>query len=68
MPACLLPEKSMHRRLIVPFHPRVVPSRQPLIKMDVFPTSLYLASLGQNLPQRPGVNEFSKDPFALNSK
>jgi hypothetical protein len=68
MPACLLPAKSMRRRLIVPFHPRVVPSRQPLIEIKVFLTSLYLASLGQNLPQRPGVNKFSQDPFALNSK
>jgi hypothetical protein len=58
----------MHRRLIVPFHPRVVPSRQPLIEIKVFLTSLYLASLAPNLPQRPVTDEFSKDPFALNSK
>jgi hypothetical protein len=68
MPACLLPAKSMRRRLIVPFHPRVVPSRQPLIEIKGFLTSLYLVSLGPNLPQRPVANEFSKDPFALNSK
>ena len=54
MPACLLPEKSMRRRLIVLFHPRVVPSRQPLIEMKVFPTSLYLASLGSIFLNAPG--------------
>ena len=67
MPTYLLPE-NCDTLTTLPFHPRVVPSRQPLIETRVFPTSLYLASLGQNLAQRPGVNVFSQDTFALNSK
>ncbi len=59
---------SSRRSDDLPFHLRVVPSRQSLIETRVFPTSLYLASLGQNLAQRPGVNVFSQDIFALNSK
>jgi len=58
----------MRRRLIVPFHPQVVLPRQPLIEIEAFLTSLHLASLGQNLPQHPGANKFSKDPFASNPK
>ena len=53
IPTCLVTEKLDVSVIHRTFHPRVLPSLQPLIEMEVFYSSPHLASLGQNLPQCP---------------
>jgi len=68
MPACLLPEKYDAPTAYCTFSSASC-SVSPAIDRDGSLFYLVVPCLpGQYLPRRPGVNEFSKDPFALNSK